>query len=482
MASSRVLALLLILSWASVHAQRLSPGYVDPQPVLDAAAKAIGVDELSASRFPAPATRALSASSGSSDKNVDWPRGEPLANYTRTMNWDARTMKEEFDRKPGLNPASWKYGDRLDGRHAAPAAIAPDLHRQRPVRLAHRRPGRRAGGGAPGRCRAVAARDVAQPATDSSRRRDCPAPTRWRSGAGSSARWGATARRRCPRRSRSSRSACSGKYRVDATINKEHMLQRIHTWVPHPVLGDMNYEHEFTNESYVDARQRHTVPDRLASPRRLGRQLQHADDHRRPQRVRRHVQGRQGERVRRSRSPSPRPCGRRPSRFEWRRSRWPRACTCSAARRTTASPSSSRTSSPSSRRRSTRTRSLAVIEEVARLDAEQADPVPGQHAPALRSHRRPPHLPAHRRDHRHALEELRLLQPRRLELRAPDAAAGHGVALAADRVDRGLQRRDREGELRDHRRHRESCTCITSTRWPARRGHADGLPPAREAA
>ena len=43
-----------------------------------------------------------------------------------------------------------------------------------------------------------------------------------------------------------------GKYRVDATINKENMLQRIHTWVPDPVLGDMNYEHEFTNASYID--------------------------------------------------------------------------------------------------------------------------------------------------------------------------------------------------------------------------------------
>jgi glyoxylase-like metal-dependent hydrolase (beta-lactamase superfamily II) len=42
------------------------------------------------------------------------------------------------------------------------------------------------------------------------------------------------------------------KYRVDATINKEHMLQRIHTWVADPVLGDLNYEHEFTNASYVD--------------------------------------------------------------------------------------------------------------------------------------------------------------------------------------------------------------------------------------
>ena len=44
----------------------------------------------------------------------------------------------------------------------------------------------------------------------------------------------------------------NGKFRVDATINKEHMLQRIHTWVADPVLGDMNYEHEFTNASYVD--------------------------------------------------------------------------------------------------------------------------------------------------------------------------------------------------------------------------------------
>src|SRR5881392_2551392 len=39
-----------------------------------------------------------------------------------------------------------------------------------------------------------------------------------------------------------------GKYRIDATVNKENMLQRLHTWVPDPVLGDMNYEHEFTNQ------------------------------------------------------------------------------------------------------------------------------------------------------------------------------------------------------------------------------------------
>jgi glyoxylase-like metal-dependent hydrolase (beta-lactamase superfamily II) len=43
-----------------------------------------------------------------------------------------------------------------------------------------------------------------------------------------------------------------GKYRVDATINSENLLQRIHTWVPDPVLGDTNYEHEFSNSDYID--------------------------------------------------------------------------------------------------------------------------------------------------------------------------------------------------------------------------------------
>ena len=56
------------------------------------------------------------------------------------------------------------------------------------------------------------------------------------------------------------------------------MLQRIHTWVPNPVLGDMNYEHEFTNDSYIDLGQRHQVPDRVALARGVGRQLRAQTD------------------------------------------------------------------------------------------------------------------------------------------------------------------------------------------------------------
>ena len=70
-------------------------------------------------------------------------------------------------------------------------------------------------------------------------------------GDGSSARWAGMV----PKSGRAGHGGVDHRQRqvpVDATINKENLLQRIHTWVADPVLGDMNYEHEFTNASYVD--------------------------------------------------------------------------------------------------------------------------------------------------------------------------------------------------------------------------------------
>ena len=54
-------------------------------------------------------------------------------------------------------------------------------------------------------------------------------------------------------------------------------------------------------------------------------------------------------------------------------------------------------------------RSLAVIEEIVKLVPSEADPVRGEHAPAFRPRRRPADLHAHRRDDHHAPVELRLL-------------------------------------------------------------------------
>ena len=105
-----LLAGLAALMGGSVTSQQLPPGYVDPKPILDAAIQAIGNDKLTCVTISGTAYDGAVGQQRESGRNVDWPRIDELANYTRTMNWQTKTMKEEFDRKPGLAPAAWKYG------------------------------------------------------------------------------------------------------------------------------------------------------------------------------------------------------------------------------------------------------------------------------------------------------------------------------------------------------------------------------------
>ena len=37
-----------------------------------------------------------------------------------------------------------------------------------------------------------------------------------------------------------------GKYRVNGTITDQNLVERVQTWVPNPVFGDMVYEHRYT--------------------------------------------------------------------------------------------------------------------------------------------------------------------------------------------------------------------------------------------
>src|SRR6266850_4164351 len=105
-----MLLALAAVSGAAVSAQNFAPGYLDPLPVLKAAADAIGADRVKCVTMTGTGYSGMVGQARMNGYDVDWPRGAPLANYTRTMNWDTRTMKEEFDRPPGKNPASWKYG------------------------------------------------------------------------------------------------------------------------------------------------------------------------------------------------------------------------------------------------------------------------------------------------------------------------------------------------------------------------------------
>ena len=226
-------------------------GYVDPGPVLEAAADAIGTDNLRCVTISGTGSTGIVGQQRLNDKNVDWPDGEPLIDYTRTMNWEAGIMKEEFEREPGLNPASWKYGLgwlggtpmqqnahqtfvvngsyawHEDGRGADPIAARPQDAELWQLDLWMNPHGFLKAARMPG----------ANPQAV------------WRWELGEMGRDGPTT---TPEKVTVVSITVLGKYRVDATINKENMLQRIHTWVPDPVLGDMNYEHEFTNQSYVD--------------------------------------------------------------------------------------------------------------------------------------------------------------------------------------------------------------------------------------
>jgi glyoxylase-like metal-dependent hydrolase (beta-lactamase superfamily II) len=246
-----VLLVALVLACLSAGAQQFAPGYVDPRPVLDAAGKAIGVDNLKCVTISGSGYAGIVGQQVWLDRNVDWPRGEPLANYTRTMNWDARTMKEEFDRKPGRNPASWKWGAGWVG------GTPPQRSSRQMFSVNGNYAWHQDGAGSP---------PVPSPPEDAERwqlelwlnphgflkaaRMPGANPVAaWRWELGEMGRDGPTT---VPEKVTVVSIRMLGKYRVDATINKENMLQRIHTWVPDPVLGDMNYEHEFTNASYVD--------------------------------------------------------------------------------------------------------------------------------------------------------------------------------------------------------------------------------------
>jgi len=246
-----VLPVALVLACLSAGAQQFAPGYVDPRPVLDAASRAIGVDNLKCVTISGAGYAGIVGQQVWLDRNVDWPRGEPLANYNRTMNWDARTMKEEFERKPGRNPASWKWGAGWLG------GTPPQQNARQIFSVNGSYAWHQDGAGSP---------PVPSPPEDAERwqlelwlnphgflkaaRMPGANPVAaWRWELGEMGRDGPTT---VPEKVTVVSIRMLGKYRVDATINKENLLQRIHTWVPDPVLGDMNYEHEFTNASYVD--------------------------------------------------------------------------------------------------------------------------------------------------------------------------------------------------------------------------------------
>ena len=240
------------LAVTTTTAQEYPPGFLDPEPILRAAREAIGTDNLRCITIAGTVDYGgMVGQQRHHGYEVDWPRIGPLPNYVRTMNWDAGTLTEAFDREPGLAPASWRWGLgwlggtpiqqetrqhfyvngtqgwSRDGTNGEAVAALPEDAERWQLDMWINPHGFLKAAQAPG----------ANPRAT------------WRWELGEMGRDGVTVG---PEKMRVVSISVMDKYRVDATFNGENLLQRIHTWVGDPVLGDFNYEHEFTNASYVD--------------------------------------------------------------------------------------------------------------------------------------------------------------------------------------------------------------------------------------
>jgi len=246
---TRISAGLIAIGLASVlHAQSFPPGYVDPAPLLAAASKEIGEANLRCVTFSGAGYGGAVGQTAEYNPNIDWPRIDALANYTRTINWETGTSKETFDRKPGLNPASWKYGLgwrggtplqkqtrqthivngsyawHIDGEGGAPVPAAPEDAERYQLDLWLNPPGFLKAARLPG----------ANP----------KAIWRWEQ-----IEMGRDGNVVAPEKMHVVSITMLGKYRVEATINQQNQIQRIKTAVGEPALGDFNIEHESTEQT-----------------------------------------------------------------------------------------------------------------------------------------------------------------------------------------------------------------------------------------
>ena len=247
MMSGLALAVLLAASIAAQSpAPAFPPGFVNQAPILAAAAKEIGEASLQCVTFSGTGYAGAVGQAFESAVNIDWPRIDALANYRRTIDYTTRTIVEEFDRKPGLNPASWKYG--LGWQDGTP--IQKNLHQTFVVSGDYG--WHMDGAGAPPV--AMSPEDVALGQLEvwmnphgflkAARLPGANPRAVWRWELGEMGRDGPTT---VPDRVHVV-SIMFGRYRIDATVNKANQIQRIHTMVAEPALGDFNYEHESTDQ------------------------------------------------------------------------------------------------------------------------------------------------------------------------------------------------------------------------------------------
>ena len=359
-------AALCAMPVAGLNAQGSAPS---AQAVLAAANIAMGGDKLKSLQYSATGYAGALGQAYAGNMDDTWPRFA-LKSYVRTIDYDSMSMKEEQVRVQGPWPATHGGGQRpIAGErrstHLVSGKYAWDVNAQNAA--------------------------VPQPSQAELRQLDIIMTPHGFIKAAMAARDATVSVQPENARSMKKVSIVSfkafGKYPVNGWINEDHMINKVQTWLPNPVFGDMFVELRAQRgyKDYNGVKFPNEFHQSIGDPPSPGLDIQISD-------VKPNIAG--------LRCKCPMRCGRRPSsRSVSRRGRWRRACGCSAAP-ITAWRSSSRISLSSSKRPMTGAFAGGDRRD-APPDADQADPLSRQHASPFRSCRGFARIRGRRRADRH---------------------------------------------------------------------------------
>ncbi len=199
----------------------------DVASVLTAAAEAMG-DPQTLSSIEYAGTGWVANVGQSYTPTDDWPRFE-ISKYTRTLDYDARSSTETYTRRQGDYPAR--------------GGGSPIQGEQQRVLLTNGGHSWTMNGSNP----------VPQPATAGLRQLDIwMSPHGFLKAAAEADDVSAVALVLEGRPLTIVSFTAMGMYQVNGTINEDHLVERVQTWVPNPIFGDMIYDHRYTEYQDFD--------------------------------------------------------------------------------------------------------------------------------------------------------------------------------------------------------------------------------------
>ena len=214
--------------WLSLSLAALMAGSAaaqDARSVLQAAATAMGVTNMKSIQYSGTGWQGMVGQNFAPDQ--DWPRVD-LTSYTRTIDFDTMSSREEYVRVQGNNPPR------------GGGAGFPFLTEQRVTNFVS---------GNYAWTLNAQGQPVPQPAAAELRRLEIfLTPYGFLKGAmAPGANPTVITRNEYGGRVHVVSFVAFGKYRVNGTINAQNLVQRVQTWVPNPVVGDLYYENVYTN-------------------------------------------------------------------------------------------------------------------------------------------------------------------------------------------------------------------------------------------